>query len=66
MLHIADCSASNEQRGPPLFFEQGVVLTELRCHDYMAITMRCALCTQTRAKDDEPSRSQVRDEEQSL
>ena len=27
--------------------------------------MRCALCTQTRAKDDEPSRSQVRDEEQS-
>ena len=52
MLQIADCPASDGQLGPPLFLEQGVVPTELRCHDYMAVTMRCALCTQTRAKDD--------------
>ena len=65
MLHVADCPASDEHGGPPLFLEQGVVPTELRCHD-VAVTMQCALCTQTRAKDDEPSRSQVRDEEHSV
>ena len=38
MFFIADCFASDEQRGPPLFFAHGVVPTELRCHGYVAVT----------------------------
>ena len=32
MLYITDCLASDEQRGPPLFLEQGVVPTEIDAH----------------------------------